>query len=152
VNWLKCTRVDFVFLQETHPSSHESIRKWFCNSGFKVVSSSLSNKSCGTAILVRDTHKVNKVIRDEEGRFVQVHLEADKHLLSFVSLYAPNKNPERNRFFSSIPELIDLSSPTFICGDFNSVLDSLVSDFLSAQLVGPGKVLFARGHTHFFKG
>jgi exonuclease III len=89
-----------------------------------VVSSSVSNKSCGTAILVRDTHKVNKVIRDEEGRFVQVHLEADEHLLSFVSLYAPNKNPERNRFFSSIPELIDLSRPTFICGDFNSVLDS----------------------------
>ena len=55
---------------------------------------------------------------------MQVHLEADEHLLSFISLYAPNKNPERNRFFSSIPELIDLSRPTFICGDFNSVLDS----------------------------
>ena len=89
-----------------------------------MVSSSVSNKSCGTAILVRDTHKVNKVIRDKEGRFVQVHLEAEEHLLSFVSLYAPNKNPERNRFFSSVPELIDLSRPTFICGDFNSVLDS----------------------------
>jgi exonuclease III len=113
-----------VCLQETHVSSHESIGKWFSNSGFKVVSSSVSNKSCGTAILVRDTHKVNKVIRDEESRFVQVHLEADEHLLSFISLYAPNKNPERNRFFSSIPELIDLSRPTLICGDFNSVLDS----------------------------
>jgi exonuclease III len=124
VDWLKCMRVDFACLQETHASSHESIRKWFCNSGFKVVSSSVSNKSCGTAIIVRDTHKVNKVIRDEEGHFVQVHLEADEHLLSFVSLYAPNKNPDRNWFVSSVPERIDLSRPTFICGDFNSVLDS----------------------------
>ena len=42
--------------------------------------------------------------------------------LSFVSLYAPNTNPERNRYFTSLTDLIDLSRPVFIRGDFNSVL------------------------------
>lgn len=43
--------------------------------------------------------------------------------LRFVSFYAPNRNPERNRFFVSLPDIIDLSVPTFLCGDFNTVLD-----------------------------
>ena len=41
----------------------------------------------------------------------------------FASLYAPNRNPERNRFFGSLPHFMDLEVPTFLCGDFNAVLD-----------------------------
>ena len=124
VDWLKCMRVDFACLQETHAPSHESIRKWFANSGFCVASSPLSWKSCGTAILVRDFFRVTTILRDEAGRFVQVLVRAEEHLVSFVCLYAPNKNPERDRFFASIPELIDHSLPTYLCGDFNAVLDA----------------------------
>ncbi len=52
VDWLKCMKVDVACLQETHAPSHESIRKWFANSGFRVVSSSVSNKRCGSALLI----------------------------------------------------------------------------------------------------
>ena len=113
-------------LQETHAPSHESIRKWFANSGFRVVSSSISNKRCGTAILVRDSLKVTKVITDDAGRFVQALVDFGDDQLSFISLYAPNRNPERNAFFASLTGLIDLTRPVFVAGDFNSVLDNLL--------------------------
>ena len=46
--------------------------------------------------------------------------------LGFVSSCAPNKNPEQNIFLLSFAELIDLSRPVFIAGDFNSVLDPVL--------------------------
>ena len=85
---------------------------------------SISAKRCGTALLIRGSYSVTKVIRDDGGRFVQALVDLGEDQLSFVSLYAPNKNPERNSFFASITGLIDLSRPTLVCGDFNSVLDS----------------------------
>ena len=109
VDWLKCMKVDVACLQETHAPSHESIRKWFANSGFRVVLSSISAKRCSTALLVRDSYSVTKVIRDDGGRFVQALVDLGDDQLSFVSLYAPKKNLERNAFFASITGLIDLS-------------------------------------------
>ena len=41
------------------------------NSEYRVASSSISNKRCGTAILINDSLKVNKAIKDDTGRFVQ---------------------------------------------------------------------------------
>ena len=124
VDWLKCMKVDVACLQETHAPSHESIRKWFANSGFRVVSSSVSNKRCGTAILIKDSLNIKQVIWDDAGRFVQVLVDFGEDQLSFISLYAPNRNPDRNAFFSSLTGLIDLIKPTFVCGDFNSVLNN----------------------------
>ncbi len=86
VDWLKCMRVDVACLQETHAPSHESIRKWFANSSFRVVLSSVSNKHCGTAILIKDCFIIKQVIRDDAGRFVQVLVDSDEDQLSFISL------------------------------------------------------------------
>ena len=119
-------KADIVCLQETHAPSHDTIKKWFANSGYRVVSSCYTHKSCGTAILIKDSYSVNKIIKDESGRFVQVLVNFGEDQLSFVSLYAPNKNPERNTFLLSLADLIDLSRPVFIAGDFNSVLDPLL--------------------------
>ena len=123
VDWLKCMKVDVVCLQETHSPSHESARKWFANSGYRVASSSLTSKSAGVAILVKDTYKIKKIIKDEDGRYVQAVVDFGEGQASFISLYAPNRNPARNTFFASLTGLIDLSRPTFVAGDFNSVLD-----------------------------
>ncbi len=136
VDWLKCMKVDVACLQETHAPSHESIRKWFANSGFRVVSSSVSNKRCGSAILVKDSLNVKQVIRDDAGRFVQALVDFGEDQLSFISLYAPNKNPDRNAFFSSLTGLIDLTRPTFVCGDFNSVLNSDLDQLRRASYTG----------------
>ena len=109
-----------------HAPSHESIRKWFAHSGFRDVSSSISNKHCGTAVLVRDSLKVTKVITDNAGRFVQALVDFGEDQLSFISLYAPNRNPERNAFFANLTGLVDLTRPVFVAGDFNSALDNLL--------------------------
>jgi hypothetical protein len=54
---------------------------------------------------------------------LQVEVDIDGQKLRFVSLYAPNRNPARNTFFASVPDFVDLTYPTFVCGDFNAVLD-----------------------------
>ena len=123
VDWLRCMKADVVCLQETHSPSHESARKWFANSGYRVASSSLTSKSAGVAILVKDNYKITKIIKDEDGRYVQAVVDFGENQASFVSLYAPNRNPVRNTFFASLTGLIDLSRPTFVAGDFNAVLD-----------------------------
>ena len=124
IDCLHCMRVDVVCLQETHAPSHESIRWWFRNSGFHAASSCFTNKSGGTAILVKDNYKIDKIIRDDAGRFVQALVSLGDESLSFISLYAPNRNLARNTFFTSLTALIDLTRPVFVARDFNSVLDS----------------------------
>ena len=118
-------KVDAACVQETHAPSHESIRKWFANSGYQVVSSSI--KRWGTAILIHDSFRVSKVIKDDTGRFVQALVDFGDDQLGFVSLYALNCNPERNAFFVSLTGLLDLMCPVFVAGDFNSVLDNLLN-------------------------
>ena len=116
-------KADIVCLQETHAPSHDTIKKWFANSGYHVVSSCHTNKSCCMAILIKDSYSIFLIIKDNAGRFVQAIVNFGEDQLSFVSLYAPNKNPGRNTFLLSLADLIDLSRPVFLAGDFNSVLD-----------------------------
>ena len=123
VDWLKCMKVDVVCLQETHSPSHESARRWFANSGYRVASSSLTSKSAGVPILVKDKYKITKIIKDEDGRYVQAVVDFEEGQASFILLYAPNRNPARNTFFASLTGLTHLSRPTFVAGDFNAVLD-----------------------------
>jgi exonuclease III len=139
IDWLKCMKADIVCLQETHASSHSSIQGWFRNSGFYVASSSVSNKRCGTAILVRDIFSITQVKRDDDGRFLQVKVDIGGQKLCFVSLYAPNRNPARNAFFASVPDFVDLACPTFVCGDFNSVLDPDLDRNRQSSYTGPSQ-------------
>ena len=88
IDWLKCMKADIMCLQETHASSHSSIQGWFRNSVFYVAFSSVSNKRCGTAILVRDIFSITQVKRDDDGRFLQVEVDISVQKLCFISLYA----------------------------------------------------------------
>ena len=65
----------------------------------------------------------HKLSGNDEGQFLQVEVDIDGQKLRFVSLYAPIRNPARNTFFASVPDFVDLAYPTFVCGDFNAVLD-----------------------------
>ena len=80
-----------------------------------------------------------KVCKDEDGRFVQVEVELDGDKLRFVSLYVPNTNPARNTFLSSSPDFIDLATPTFVCGDFNVVLDPDLDGRRHSSYAGPSE-------------
>ena len=123
VSWLKCLKADIICLRETHAASHATLRTWFKDSGYAVASSSVSNKRVDTAIFVDGHHQIDKVWRDNAGRFTQTEVLMGEERVRFASLYAPNRNPDRNRFFDSLPDFMDLEVPTFLCGDFNAVLD-----------------------------
>lgn len=59
--------------------------------------------------------------------------------MRFVSLYAPNKNPARNTFLASLPDYVDLAAPTFICGDFNVILNTDFDRRHHPSYTGPSK-------------
>ncbi len=139
IDWLKCMKADIVCLQETHAASHRTIQGWFRNSGFRAASSSTSVKRCGTAILVKYLYTITQVRKDDDGRFSQVEVDLAGDKLRFVSLYAPYTNPSRNTFFSSLPDFIDLAVPTFICGDFNAVLDPDLDRRRHPSYAGPSQ-------------
>ena len=124
INWLHCMKADIECLQGTHAPSHASIKKWFAHSSYCVASSCHTNKSAGTAILIKDCFKINKIIKDDTGRFLQVLVNFGEDELCFISVYAPNKNPERNTFLTSLTNLINLSRPVFVAGNLNCVFNS----------------------------
>ena len=44
-------------------------------------------------------------------------------MFRIASVYAPNRNPERDELFTSCLDFADPSVPTILCGDFNAVFD-----------------------------
>jgi exonuclease III len=81
-------KADIVCLQETHASSHSTILSWFRHSGFRVASSSFSNKRCGVAILIKDIYTFTQVRKDDDGRFLQVEIDIEGNKLRFVFVRA----------------------------------------------------------------
>jgi exonuclease III len=75
---------------------------------------------------------------------LQVEVALEDHKLRFVSLYPPNKNPARNTFLSSVRDFVDLACPTFICGDFNAVLNPTIYRKHRASLAGPSQASASR--------
>jgi ribosomal protein L31 len=75
---------------------------------------------------------------------LQVEIDIEGNKLRFVSLYAPNKNPVRNTFFSNLPDFIDFAVPTFICGDFNAVLNPDLDRRHHPSYAGPSQEVTAR--------
>ena len=43
-----------------------------------------------------------------------------------ASIYAPNRNPDRDAFFVRCIDSIDPAIPTLLCGDFDTVLDRVL--------------------------
>ena len=44
-------------------------------------------------------------------------------MFSIAPVYAPNRNPECDKFFTSRVDFADPSVPMILCGDFNAVFD-----------------------------
>ena len=44
-------------------------------------------------------------------------------MFRIAPVYAPNRNPERDKFFTSCVDFAGPSVPTILCGDFNAVFD-----------------------------
>lgn len=123
LQWLSRLSVDFVCLQETHILSCVECEAWFSSYGFMTFASPGSVHSCGTVILYRPKFELTNSVSDPDGRFVLAHFKHREICFGVASIYAPNRNPERNDFLHYCIDQIDPSIPTVICGDFNTVMD-----------------------------
>lgn len=63
---------------------------------------------------------------DSDGRFLQCEFSFCGRSFRVASVYAPNRNPARDKFFDDISALVDPTVPTVLCGDFNAVFDRLI--------------------------
>ena len=144
-SWLANSSIDVVCLQETHASSEAEITNWFPS--FSTVSSPGSVKSRGVAILFRPSKfKLLQSRRDDLGRPVEVDLAFPSgSVVRVVTIYAPNRNPERNTFLEDVASSLDSSVFTILTCDFNAVFDPSV-DRRGAGTLSAGRE--SRGAVH----
>ena len=53
-----------------------------------------------------------------QGEFAKNHIT-----FRIAGVYAPNRNPKREIFYSYIEDLVDPAKPTILCGDFNAMFN-----------------------------
>ena len=126
LQWLSHLSASVVCLQETHAVSFADLQSWFSRFGFLCAGSFGSVHSCGVAVLYRPVFECKSVACEFDGRFVLVELAFRGAVFRVASIYAPNRNPDRDDFFVRCANAIDPSVTTLLCGDFNTVFDRVV--------------------------
>ena len=123
LHWVSHHELDILCLQETHILSSDEGTHWFSSYGFSLISSQGSNHSCGTVILFRSCLSLTSSFSDSDGRLVSCEFSYHDSKFRVVAIYAPNSNPARNTFFDYVISVVDPHVPTFVCGDFNAVIN-----------------------------
>ena len=127
LQWLYAVpSVDVVCLQEVHCVLESECQFWFRSSGVSSCVSPGSNRSCGCIVLCRPSLSLVTSWSDSEGRLLQCEFLLRGVRFQVISLYAPNRNPQRNDFLDSVQTYVDPSVPTILAGDLNSVFDRAV--------------------------
>ena len=110
-------------LQETHVTDAAEASLWFSSSGFLTVTAPGTVHSCGQVLLYRSTFSLVNSWVELEGRYLMAEFNRRDSVFRIASVYAPNRNPERDEFFTPCLDFADPSVPTILCGDFNAVFD-----------------------------
>ena len=117
LQWLSHLSCDLVCPQETHVTS------WFCSSGFLNVTAPVTAHFGGQVLLYNPSFFFVNSRVEFEGHFLMAEFSRRDSMFRIASVYAPNQNPERNKFFTSCLDFAAPSVPTILCGDFNAVFD-----------------------------
>ena len=110
-------------IQELHTTSCHECFTWFSPFGFECITSPGSARSCGTALLYRPKFNAVKSSFNSDGRLASGVFSFDNVIFSISSVYAPNRNPDRNCFLQLVHDSVDPAIPSFLCGDLNTVFD-----------------------------
>ena len=110
-------------LQETHVTDAAEASLWFSSSGFLAVAAPGTTHSRGQVLLYRPGFSLVNSWVELEGRFLLTEFSRRDSVFRIASVYAPNRNPERDDFFTSCLDFADPSVPTVLYGDFNAVFD-----------------------------
>ena len=127
--WLHQQNSDVIFLQETYSSS-QTIKLWEAEWGGKIVESHGSNHSRGVMILFKPKINVSieKIVRDENGRYVLSEVYLDDEKFVFVNIYAPNDQTQQIHFLRDLSHSVlnSYANETLVLGgDFNCALTEL---------------------------
>lgn len=114
---------NIVCLQEVHGVSEAEACDWFRSSGFSVLASPGSPRSCGCAILYNPKLTLVASFCDASGRLLHCSFFFADVTFNVACLYAPNRNPARYQFFDYVLDVVYPYPPTILCGDFNTVFD-----------------------------
>ena len=98
--WLHNQNNHLTFLQETY-SSKDCAKTWEAEWGGKVFFSHGTSHSKGVMILVNPKvdFKIEKVISDNNGRYIILDAMVDDSLAVLVNIYAPNDLNQQLAFF-----------------------------------------------------
>lgn len=119
--WLTYHCPDIACIQETHCKDSSELQNWLSGSIFSGYGDYGSQRSAGVAILFRFSLNITctRQSSNGDGRFLSLRFSNGT---TVSTLYAPNHNPEKARFFSSITNILDPTEDNIITGDFNSVM------------------------------
>ena len=126
-NFFNQTAVDVVLLQETHTTISTSNRykkEWKkLSSNHKSYWNSATNMSCGVAILIADSTKVQYVDAKQcpEGRTLNVKVKVGGNSIQFLNIYAPTNPEPRPQFFDNLSRFTFPDATLIAGGDFNMV-------------------------------
>ena len=126
IRWIHFSNLDICCVRESHTASDAELTSWFSASCYTTFGSHGSVKSAGVIVLFKRHYSLVTSARDDSGRLAVCTFDLNGRIFQVVSLYAPNRNPDRNSFLNSATDPLDLSLPTLLTGDFNSVLDPLL--------------------------
>ena len=122
-NYLRQKQIDIGFIQETHCTKKE--RKWWRNQwGGEMYFSDGESNSKGVAIVFAQSFdfKVEKIVQDDSGRALLMHIQTDNGSLLLVNIYAPNE--DQPMFFDWVIKHLDSFDVDHVIwgGDFNKCL------------------------------
>ena len=123
LQWLSHLSPSVVCLQETHAVSNDDLLSWFSRFGYLCAGSFGTNHSRGVVVLYRSVLECRSVVCEFDGRFLLVEFGLCGSVFGVASIYAPNRNPDRDAFLVRCVDSMDPAVPTLLCGDFNTVLD-----------------------------
>ena len=100
IHWLRSLPydVDVICLQEVHCVSILEGQSWFRPTGYSCAVSPGSNHSSGIIILLRPHISLSHSWPGHSGRSLMVELKVSDNIFRVCSVYAPNRNPDRDRF------------------------------------------------------
>ena len=134
--FLKDTKADAIFLQETHLDSDKQQLLWEQEWGNKIISSKGKSNSAGVCILLntKNEFQILETKVDTAGRIVCCTARyADKKIF-LCNLYAPNNDDPQ--FFENLIGMVDQHSDsdvTCVGGDFNLVMSPDIDRVNSTQ-------------------
>ena len=127
-NFLKETRNDILYLQQTH-SCPKYEKKWIKEWGGSIYYAHGGTSSKGVAIAIKKKtqHKIIEQINDPNGRYILLNIIIDEQNYILLNYYAPTKDKpkEQMEYFEQIKSLMCnyVDQPLILAGDFNTCLN-----------------------------